>query len=110
VTVQKGVGSDVVSCRLVPIRTENGGGMVRLIVAGSDLLQAIAGHDAGLPEMATAVLEHAVTTFGSQTKAWDWLRSECGALQNRIPLDLLRQDEIELVEEELSRIDHGAYV
>jgi uncharacterized protein (DUF2384 family) len=79
-------------------------------MAGQDLFQAITGRDAGLPEVASAVLEHAVTTFGSQTKAWDWLRSECGALQNRIPLDLLRQDEIEQVEEELSRIDHGAYV
>ena len=79
-------------------------------MAGQDLLQAIIGNRAGLPESANVVLEHAVTTFGSQNKAWDWLSSECGALQNRIPLDLLRKGDLELVEEELSRIDHGAYV
>src|SRR2546422_11775449 len=45
----------------------------------------------GLSDTAAPGLEHAGATFGSPGKDLDWLNSEYGALQNRIPVQLLRQ-------------------
>ena len=73
-------------------------------MTGQELLQK------ELSDTAAPVLEHAVATFGSPGKALDWLNSDCGALQHRRPIELLRENQADVVEEELSRIDHGAYV
>lgn len=59
---------------------------------------------------ATRVMVHAIRTFGSEEKAYRWLTSKCGALDNRRPYDLLRTGRHATVDEELDRIDYGIYV
>ena len=54
------------------------------------------------------LLAHAVATFGSERAAQAWLSSECGALNNRTPLGVIRADGTEAeVERILDCIDYG---
>lgn len=52
----------------------------------------------------------AAETFGSQSVAFEWLREPNGGLDGAVPLDKLRSGEgALLVEQILTRIDHGVY-
>jgi uncharacterized protein (DUF2384 family) len=55
------------------------------------------------------VLAHAVDTFGSQTRANDWLNRPNTLFNGRSPIQVLTEDPAG-VEEELVRIDHGMVV
>ena len=55
------------------------------------------------------VLAHAVDTFGSQTRANDWLNRPNTIFNGRSPIQVLTEDPAG-VEEELVRIDHGMVV
>lgn len=58
----------------------------------------------------TRLTARAAETFGSQEDAVAWLREPNGALAGQAPLDLLRTGEgAVLVEQILTRIDHGVY-
>lgn len=58
----------------------------------------------------TRLTARAAETFGSQEDAVAWLREPNGALGGQAPLDLLRSGEgAVLVEQILTRIDHGVY-
>lgn len=51
---------------------------------------------------------HAVETFGSEWAARNWLSSECGALNNRTPLEVIPAEGNEAeVERILDSIDYG---
>jgi uncharacterized protein (DUF2384 family) len=55
------------------------------------------------------VLAHAVDTFGSRTRANDWLNRANKIFNGRSPIQVLTEDPAG-VEEELVRIDHGMFV
>lgn len=55
------------------------------------------------------VLAHAVETFGSRTRANDWLSRPHRLFEGRTPLQVLTLDPA-AVDEELFRIDHGTFV
>ncbi|MBA2670623.1 MAG: DUF2384 domain-containing protein [Gemmatimonadetes bacterium] len=58
----------------------------------------------------TRLTARAAETFGSPEDAVAWLREPNGALAGQAPLDLLRTGEgAVLVEQILTRIDHGVY-
>ncbi len=67
-------------------------------------------HDTALRDSATRVIVHAIRTFGSEEKAYSWLVSSCGALNNELPYELLKAGEYKVVDEELDRIDYVVYV
>jgi uncharacterized protein (DUF2384 family) len=54
-----------------------------------------------------SLLAHAVDTFGSERIALRWLSSECGALNNQTPLQVIRDGNEAEVERILGCIDHG---
>jgi hypothetical protein len=55
-----------------------------------------------------SLLAHAVETFGSERIARKWLSSECGALHNRTPLQVIQSEGNETeVERILDCIDYG---
>lgn len=54
------------------------------------------------------LIAHAVETFGSDEAARAWLSSDCGALNNRTPLEVIQSDRNEAeVERILDCIDYG---
>jgi uncharacterized protein (DUF2384 family) len=54
------------------------------------------------------LIAHTVETFGSDGVARIWLASECGALNNRTPLEVIQSDGDEVeVERVLDCIDYG---
>ena len=55
------------------------------------------------------VLAHALDTFGSKTKADEWLNRPNQVFSGRSPIQILTEDP-GIVEEELVRIDHGMFV
>ncbi|KAB0495976.1 antitoxin Xre/MbcA/ParS toxin-binding domain-containing protein [Pseudomonas vancouverensis] len=56
------------------------------------------------------VLEHAINVFGSQPLAEDWLKKPCKFLEGHIPLELIDNTlGFQVVEDYLSRIEHGVY-
>jgi uncharacterized protein (DUF2384 family) len=67
---------------------------------------------AEVPPEAQAILAHAFETFGSADKAWHWLERPNTLFAGSSPLHLLQTDptQYELVEDELTRIDHGVFV
>jgi Protein of unknown function (DUF2384) len=67
-------------------------------------------HATASTERIEAVIAHARSTFGSWAKASDWLHSPCGALNDQVPNQMIAAGEIDEVEDELGRIDHGIYV
>lgn len=72
---------------------------LRLTLEESDRLSRIA-----------RITAKAVETFGSQSAGVEWLRKSNGGLGGSAPLKLLRSGEgAILVEEILTRIDHGVY-
>ncbi len=64
---------------------------------------------AGVGKRYAQVLAHAVDTFGSQTRANDWLNRANTVFNGRSPIQVLTEDPAG-VEEELVRIDHGMVV
>jgi uncharacterized protein (DUF2384 family) len=55
-------------------------------------------------------LAHAIETFGSEQAARRWLSSECGALNNRTPLQVIQgKAGVTEVDRILSCIDHGIF-
>lgn len=67
---------------------------------------------AAVPADAQFIVNHALETFGSEQKAWHWLKRPNPLLDGSSPLEILQRDpaRYELVEEELTRIDHGVFV
>jgi len=60
--------------------------------------------------ISTNALAHATETFGSEQAARRWLSSECGALNNRTPLQLIQgEGGVMEVDRILSCIDHGIF-
>lgn len=61
-------------------------------------------------QVSPSLLAHLLDTFGSEPTARDWLSSECGALNNRTPLEVIRAEGNELeVERVLTCIDYGMF-
>ena len=55
-------------------------------------------------------LEHATEVFGSQSLAEDWLKKPCKYLDGHVPLELIDNSlGFQVVEDYLSRIEHGVY-
>ncbi len=55
-------------------------------------------------------LEHATRVFGSQALAEDWLQKPCKYLDGHVPLDLVDNSlGFQVVEDYLTRIEHGVY-
>lgn len=62
----------------------------------------------GTEVLSASLLAHAVDTFGSEQIARKWLSSECGALNNRTPLQVIQGESNEAeVERILDCIDYG---
>jgi len=58
--------------------------------------------------MSASLLGHAVETFGTEQTARKWLSSECGALGNRTPLQMIQGEDNEAeVDRILDCIDYG---
>ncbi|MHC8320993.1 antitoxin Xre/MbcA/ParS toxin-binding domain-containing protein [Pseudomonas sp. GB2N2] len=56
------------------------------------------------------VLKHATIVFGDQPLAEDWLNKPCKYLTNNIPLELVNNPlGVQVIEDYLSRIEHGVY-
>ena len=56
------------------------------------------------------ILAHATRVFGSQAEAENWLNRPAIGLEQRKPIDLLRTHPgVRLVEDYLTRIEHGVY-
>lgn len=56
------------------------------------------------------VLEHAIIVFGSQQVAENWLKKPCRYLCGNIPLELIDNPlGFQVVEDYLTRIEHGVY-
>ncbi|KIQ60787.1 hypothetical protein RL74_03815 [Pseudomonas fluorescens] len=56
------------------------------------------------------VLEQAINVFGSQSLAEDWLRKPCKYLDGHVPLELIDNAlGFQVVEDYLTRIEHGVY-
>lgn len=55
-------------------------------------------------------LEHATNVFGSQSLAEDWLKKPCKYLDGYVPLELIDNSlGFQVVEDYLTRIEHGVY-
>jgi uncharacterized protein (DUF2384 family) len=59
--------------------------------------------------MSPNLLAHAVGTFGSKRAPLGWLSSECGALKNQTPFDLIWAGNEAEVERILDCIDYGMF-
>jgi putative toxin-antitoxin system antitoxin component (TIGR02293 family) len=72
--------------------------------------RSISGID--VPPDAKPILKHALETFGSEEKALHWLQRPNHLLGGSTPIDILQIEpaRYELVEDELTRIDHGVFV
>jgi putative toxin-antitoxin system antitoxin component (TIGR02293 family) len=56
------------------------------------------------------VLEHAINVFGDQQLAEDWLKKPCKYLEGHVPLELIDNSlGFQVVEDYLTRIEHGVY-
>lgn len=68
--------------------------------------------DISVPADAEPILRHALDTFGSEEKALHWLERANPLLGGSTPIEILQTDPArrELVEDELTRIDHGVFV
>ncbi|AHL33526.1 hypothetical protein CD58_11725 [Pseudomonas brassicacearum] len=56
------------------------------------------------------ILEHTTNVFGSRQLAEDWLRKPCKYLGNHVPLELIDSPQgFQVVEDYLTRIEHGVY-
>ena len=55
-------------------------------------------------------LEHATNVFGNQQLAEDWLKKPCKYLEGNVPLELIDNSlGFQVVEDYLTRIEHGVY-
>ncbi|MVV49694.1 DUF2384 domain-containing protein [Pseudomonas sp. PB120] len=55
-------------------------------------------------------LEHSINVFGDQQLAEDWLKKPCKYLDGHIPLELIDNSfGFQVVEDYLTRIEHGVY-
>lgn len=55
------------------------------------------------------ILSKAESVFGSRSKALLWMKSTSLALGGKSPNELLKENEYQLVIDELNRIEHGIY-
>src|ERR1700680_308012 len=62
----------------------------------------------GNPQVPKSLWAHALKTFGSASLATEWFLAECGALDNRAPIDsITREDGTREVDRILGCIDYG---
>ena len=68
--------------------------------------------DVMVPADAQAIVAHALETFGSEEKARHWLERPNALFAGSAPISILQDDprRYELVEDELTRIDHGVFI
>jgi uncharacterized protein (DUF2384 family) len=59
---------------------------------------------------AETIVQHALEAFGSEEKAWHWLE-RANPLFGNSPIEILRTDRsrYELVDDELTKIEHGVF-
>jgi putative toxin-antitoxin system antitoxin component (TIGR02293 family) len=69
-------------------------------------------HDIAVPATVKPIFNHALETFGSKEKALHWLKRANPLLGGSTPIEILQTDpaRYQLVEDELTRIDHGVFV
>jgi len=60
---------------------------------------------------AEPIVEHALEAFGSEEKAWHWLERANPLFDGNTPIEILRTDRsrYELVDDELTKIEHGVF-
>jgi len=72
-------------------------------------------HDSGssiaLSGDAEPIVQHALEAFGSEEKAWHWLERANPLFDGDAPIEILRTDRsrYELVDDELTKIEHGVF-
>ena len=61
---------------------------------------------------AEPIVEHALEAFGSEEKAWHWLERANPLFDGNTPIEILRTDRsrYELVDDELTKIEHGVFI
>jgi len=63
-----------------------------------------------LAEIAPEIWRHAKDTFGTEERAWRWMRQSLAELGNRTPEQTILEDPHSVaVEAVLTRIDYGVY-
>jgi hypothetical protein len=56
------------------------------------------------------VFKHAIIVFGDQQSVEDWLKKPCRYLGSKIPLELINNPlGVQVIEDYLTRIEHGVY-
>ena len=60
---------------------------------------------------AEPIVQHALEAFGSEEKAWHWLERATPLFDGDTPIGILRTDRsrYELVDDELTKIEHGVF-
>ena len=60
---------------------------------------------------AEPIVRHALEAFGSEEKAWHWLERANPLFDGNTPIEILRTDRsrYELVDDELTKIEHGVF-
>jgi uncharacterized protein (DUF2384 family) len=60
---------------------------------------------------AEPIVQHALEAFGSEEKAWHWLERANPLFGGNSPIEILRTDRsrYELVDDELTKIEHGVF-
>jgi len=60
---------------------------------------------------AEPIVQHALEAFGSEEKAWHWLERANPLFDGDAPIEILRTDRsrYELVDDELTKIEHGVF-
>ena len=72
-------------------------------------------HQSGTPRAlsvdAEPIVRHAIEAFGSEEKAWHWLERANPLFDGNTPIEILRTDrsQYELVDDELTKIEHGVF-
>ena len=66
---------------------------------------------ATLSAAAAPIVQHALEAFGSEERAWHWLERANPLLDGISPIEILQTDRsrFELVDDELTRIEHGVF-
>jgi len=64
-----------------------------------------------LPGDADPIVQHALEAFGSEEKAWHWLGRANPLFDGNTPIEILQTDRsrYELVDDELTKIEHGVF-
>ena len=69
------------------------------------------GSPIALSDDAEPIVRHALEAFGSEEKAWHWLECANPLFDGNTPIEILRTDRsrYELVDDELTKIEHGVF-